>query len=168
MIDQLGSNTALQLALTAGAGDLATATLITARRRRRQGGAGTSQVSVASQVLAAQSWQELVVVLVAAFTRLGYEVEEVEEVEGGVVDLILSDAGGYIYVSGRHWREPHATSKDLARLKDAMDTISIKRGLWLCSGIFTPPARIYAEKTGIELVGPEKLASMLEEVTSPN
>lgn len=156
---------ALQLAVTAGAGDIATGALLTYRRRlaaRLSGEDAVGPTAPPSVDLGAIGWGAMSTLLVAVWTRFGYSVEATDLGRDGVVDFILSDMTGYTYVSARHWREPLVDLPQVQKLYEGMSLVGVKSGLWLTTGLPTSPALVFADKHGIRLVRGEELSIMVD------
>jgi len=162
------SQQAVQLAVTAGAGDLATAGLLMLRRVSDRRRTSTATASGAPPLIdvAGMRWETLSQLLAWAWQYLGYEVEITDIRSGGVVDFILTDSGGYTYVQARRWQQPEVTSNDIARLRADMTLTGVHEGIWMTSGAFTPQARQFAKTSGIRLVGAEELAVMVDRIAA--
>jgi len=169
LIETLGAHEALELALTAAAGDVATGGLLFARRvirpRSREVVEAADTAATASITeLKRLSWGVFSQMLFWAFEQLGYDVELAPT--NGVVDFILTDgrSRGYTYVQARRWQKDVVTSDDIAELRKAMEVVDVERGIWLSVGEFTERARRAAEKAHVTLVGADELAVIIDRI----
>lgn len=103
------------------------------------------------------------------YRRLGYEVENVQDVGDEGRDLILkSPEGDTIVAECKHWPGGSISRPVVQKLHSAVMTSSAKRGLVLTTGSFTKPARDYVEKlkgsVEIELIDMLRLKDLAAKV----
>ena len=163
------SQQAMQLAITAGAGDLATAALLRLRRAQARPGAepnpvATTMLTAALLDIGRMRWGTFSQLLMWAWEHLGYDVESTDCGAGGIVDFILTDGTGYTYVQARRWKQPEVTVSDVARLRADMDLVGVKQGVWLTAGFVEARARQWASASGIRLIEAEELAIMVDRI----
>jgi len=152
----------LQLALTAGVGDLSTAGLLVARRRLT-GGRDPLALEDPPPALASllgMKWETLSQLLVWAWDYLGFEVEVSDT--AGPVDFILTDTAGYTYVQARGWRRREVTTSDIESLRAAMEIVGVDRGFVMSCGWLATSTEDFARRCGIRVIGGEELAVMID------
>ena len=148
---------ALQLACTAGGGDVAALALLLVKRRLS---VDTERERVVRR-LEKLGWPAVRQRLAQTFVLLGYEVEEIEDDPRAIIDLILSDDLGYTYVHCRRWRQQDVLAEDVHQLRAAMKVLGIQRGMWISTGTFSDFAERLAGQAGISLIDYVKLEHLL-------
>lgn len=152
----------LQLAVTAGLGDLTTAGLLMARRRLT-GGRDPLALEDPPRALASllgMKWETLSQLLVGAWEYLGFEVEASDT--AGPVDFILTDTAGYTYVQARGWRRREVTTADIESLRAAMEIVRVDRGIVMSCGWLAPATEDFARRSRIRVIQGEELAVMVD------
>ncbi len=114
------------------------------------------------------SWREFESIVGEAFRRRGYSVLEnaVDGADGGV-DLLLRKSGEKFYVQCKHWKQTKVGVKPIRELYGVITAGDAAGGFFVASGEYTQDARDFAKKAGIDLIGGEQLAAMINEAREP-
>lgn len=106
-------------------------------------------------------WRDFERLVPEMYRRKGYEAKSTPDGPDGGVDIILKKDGEITLVQCKQWKTAKVGVKPVRELAGVVAAQGASRGVFLCSGDYTPDAIDFAKASGVELIGGSRLAEMM-------
>lgn len=108
------------------------------------------------------SWSDFERFIVEAFRRQGFRANRTANGADGGIDVVLEKDGNTSVVQCKQWKNSRVGVKPIRELAGVVSARKATRGIFVCSGDYTTDARRFAAESGIELIGGQSLAELLD------
>jgi len=109
------------------------------------------------QSLESLSWRDFEHMLAGAFRQQGYLVADNPPGPDDGIDLRLRKGRETFYVQAKHWKHKPVGVSIVRELHGVVSAGGADCGIVVASSGFTPDAKAFARKAGVQLVGPAEL-----------
>ncbi len=110
------------------------------------------------------SWSEFERFILEAYRRQGYDASVTSAGADGGVDIVLKKDNKTTLVQCKQWKSQRVGVKPVRELAGVVAAEKADRGIFVCSGSYTDDAKVFASRSGIELIDGEALRVLLAEI----
>jgi restriction system protein len=137
--------------------------IISAYRSWKMGRLLMNQTSI--ETIMRLDWRQFEYLIAEAYRRAGYKVtENLESGADGGVDVIIEKDGAVTLIQCKHWKHTSIGVKVVRELYGVVKIEQAQKGIVACSSRFTKEAKVFARKSGIELMGGEEIVRLINSV----